>query len=83
MDAHSTHRVFTASAAFVLRSAMHTLLDINSQCEQAHQFGDDYSIVHLWNGFFSVHLCVFVTAQLRLVRVSATSLAIMYVCVFS
>ena len=34
----------TASAAFVLRSATRTLLYINSQCKQAHQFGDNYGI---------------------------------------
>ena len=37
-----THTVF---AAFVLCPAIHTLFFINSQCKQACQLGDDYTIV--------------------------------------
>ena len=35
----------TASAAFVLPSATHTLFHINSRCKQAHKFIDDHSLI--------------------------------------
>ena len=46
-NARATHITGTASAAFVLRSAMHTLFYINSGCKHACQFSDDHTIVFL------------------------------------
>ena len=43
IDTRDAHMERTMSATFVLCSATHMLVYINSQCEQAHQFGVDYS----------------------------------------
>ena len=41
---HTTHMTRTASAAFILHSATHTLSFINSRCKQARQSSDDYTV---------------------------------------
>ena len=44
LPTHGTHMTHTASAGFVLCSAMHTLFNINSRCKQVRQFSDDHTI---------------------------------------